>query len=79
TIDAEVVRRVFRVQIANQPAVRPRPVQSQQVQTNIDRQDKMGLAPGKKKIGRNDPCPCGATKPDGTPKKYKHCCYPKYG
>ncbi len=24
--------------------------------------------------GRNDPCPCGATYPDGTPKKYKHCC-----
>jgi len=26
------------------------------------------------KVGRNDPCPCGATKADGTPKKYKHCC-----
>ncbi len=26
-----------------------------------------------KEIGRNDPCPCGAKKPDGTPKKYKHC------
>ncbi|MCK5060217.1 MAG: preprotein translocase subunit SecA [Candidatus Pacebacteria bacterium] len=26
-----------------------------------------------KKIGRNDPCPCGAKKPDGTLKKYKHC------
>ncbi len=26
------------------------------------------------KIGRNDPCPCGAKKPDGAPKKYKHCC-----
>ncbi len=25
------------------------------------------------KVGRNDPCPCGATKPDGTLKKYKHC------
>lgn len=25
------------------------------------------------KIGRNDPCPCGAKKPDGTPVKYKHC------
>ena len=25
------------------------------------------------KAGRNDPCPCGATKPDGTPKKFKHC------
>ncbi|MBU4285022.1 preprotein translocase subunit SecA [Patescibacteria group bacterium] len=26
------------------------------------------------KVGRNDPCPCGATHPDGRPKKYKHCC-----
>jgi len=26
------------------------------------------------KVGRNDPCPCGAAKPDGTPIKYKHCC-----
>lgn len=26
----------------------------------------------KKKIGRNDPCPCGSGK------KYKKCCYPKY-
>jgi len=25
------------------------------------------------KVGRNDPCPCGAKKPDGTPIKYKHC------
>ena len=27
-----------------------------------------------KKVGRNDPCPCGAKKEDGSPKKYKHCC-----
>ena len=26
------------------------------------------------KVGRNDPCPCEAKKPDGTPIKYKHCC-----
>jgi preprotein translocase subunit SecA len=25
------------------------------------------------KAGRNDPCPCGAKNPDGTPKKYKKC------
>jgi len=25
------------------------------------------------KVGRNDSCPCGATKPDGTPVKFKHC------
>ncbi|TSC96564.1 MAG: preprotein translocase, SecA subunit [Candidatus Berkelbacteria bacterium Licking1014_2] len=26
-----------------------------------------------KKTGRNDPCPCGATKSDGRPVKFKHC------
>jgi len=25
------------------------------------------------KIGRNDPCPCGAKHPDGRPVKYKKC------
>ena len=37
------------------------------------------------KIGRNDPCPCGATKeklnrfnePYNVPVKYKHCCLNK--
>ncbi|MCX6763504.1 MAG: hypothetical protein NTZ97_02100, partial [Candidatus Moranbacteria bacterium] len=28
----------------------------------------------KDKVGRNDPCPCGARHADGRPKKYKHCC-----
>ncbi|MEI7791893.1 MAG: preprotein translocase subunit SecA [Candidatus Berkelbacteria bacterium] len=27
-----------------------------------------------KKVGRNDPCPCGAKHADGRPMKYKHCC-----
>lgn len=27
------------------------------------------------KVGRNDPCPCGAKKPDGTPIKFKKCHY----
>ncbi|NQU77534.1 preprotein translocase subunit SecA [Candidatus Falkowbacteria bacterium] len=41
---------------------------------NVDKvQPKPKDAAGKK-VGRNDPCPCGATKPDGTPIKYKHCC-----
>lgn len=86
TVDAEVSRRIFRLQLANQGPTMPTVVQ-----TNVDRSDGMGLSSGKpkatskisspsgKKVGRNDPCPCGATKPDGTPKKYKHCCYPKYG
>jgi len=33
-----------------------------------------------KKIGRNDPCPCGKINPEtGKPMKYKKCCWPKYG
>ena len=45
-------------------------------QTGIN-QGKMGLpaeaSRSGAKVGRNDPCPCGATKPDGRPIKYKHC------
>ncbi|MCJ7792815.1 MAG: preprotein translocase subunit SecA [Candidatus Marinimicrobia bacterium] len=77
SIDHDLVRQIFRVQIGP-----PRP-QPQPIRTNIDAQDKMGLTPEpkqasqavpqKKKIGRNDPCPCGSNK------KYKKCCYPKYG
>ncbi len=33
-----------------------------------------GASPaGSKRVGRNDPCPCGSGK------KYKKCCWPKYG
>ncbi|MFZ5365927.1 MAG: preprotein translocase subunit SecA [Patescibacteria group bacterium] len=82
-IDYEVVRRIFRIQVAQRPVHPERVEGPQNIQTNIDTSDMTGLTgvtPVKKaKLGRNDPCPCGATKPDGTPKKYKHCCYPKYG
>ena len=27
-----------------------------------------------KKVGRNDPCPCGKLRPNGLPMKYKDCC-----
>lgn len=27
-----------------------------------------------KKVGRNEPCPCGAKKADGSPVKFKKCC-----
>ncbi len=33
-----------------------------------------------RKIGRNEPCPCGKINPKTSkPMKYKFCCYPKYG
>ena len=76
SIDHNLIRQIFRVQIGQ-----PQP-QRQPVQTNIDTRDNIGLTdqpqvkqaiPRKKKVGRNDPCPCGSKK------KYKKCCYPKYG
>ena len=76
SVDHDVIRQVFRIQVGQ-----PQP-QRQPVQTNIDTRDGMGLTDqpkakrtvsGKKKTGRNDPCPCGSNK------KYKKCCYPKYG
>ncbi|HCM36455.1 MAG TPA: preprotein translocase subunit SecA [Candidatus Wildermuthbacteria bacterium] len=32
-----------------------------------------GRTSAAQKVGRNNPCPCGATHPDGRPMKYKHC------
>ncbi|MBI2406505.1 MAG: hypothetical protein HYV25_02895, partial [Candidatus Harrisonbacteria bacterium] len=34
---------------------------------------KNSLFADDRKVGRNDPCPCGAKKGDGTPVKYKKC------
>ncbi|MEK7154044.1 MAG: preprotein translocase subunit SecA [Patescibacteria group bacterium] len=34
---------------------------------------RQGPATHGSKVGRNDPCPCGAKKTDGRPIKYKHC------
>ena len=74
-IEEEVIKRLFRIQVAQPPP------QYRNIQTNIDTKDKMGLKPSTKtKPGRNDPCPCGKIDPKtGKPIKYKKCCYPKYG
>jgi len=37
-------------------------------------QSGSSLSVKSEKVGRNDPCPCGAKKSDGSPIKYKHCC-----
>jgi len=74
-IEEEVIKRLFRIQVAQPPP------QYRNIQTNVDTKDKMGLKPStKNKPGRNDPCPCGKIDPKtGKPIKYKKCCYPKYG
>jgi len=44
------------------------------VQAGADQEEgKQAPIINKDKVGRNDPCPCGAKHPDGRPIKYKHC------
>jgi len=57
-IESTIAQTISKIQIIKEP-VRPQPVVFQSIP--------------KKKIGRNDPCPCGSGK------KYKKCCWPKYG
>ncbi|MCE5196961.1 MAG: preprotein translocase subunit SecA [Negativicutes bacterium] len=69
-IQNDVVRQMYLVQIQ----VRKEPIQREQVAKPIDPalmsagSKRMPVQNSKKKIGRNDPCPCGSGK------KYKQCC-----
>ncbi|MHC1716396.1 MAG: preprotein translocase subunit SecA [Candidatus Dojkabacteria bacterium] len=70
-VDEFVVTRFFKVRLVRKEQQAPI-----KVNTNQDnRPGKVGkvktITRGKK-VGRNDPCPCGSGK------KYKKCCYPKY-
>jgi len=65
TIQHDVVHTVYHVGIVRKEARKKAPVMAQ-AETGGSRKKK--LRAGGKKIGRNDPCPCGSGK------KYKHCC-----
>ncbi len=72
--DATVVKTIFAINVKPEKseslAASPRPAVQQAAP----------IAGAKRKIGRNDPCPCGKINPrTGKPMKYKKCCYPKYG
>jgi len=64
TIQHDVVHSIYRVSITRReaPPKPPAPVQAG------GGNQKQKLKVGGKKVGRNDPCPCGSGK------KYKHCC-----
>ena len=74
-IDEELSERIFRIDVGRMPNEIP----LNQAVTNADRSDMIGLTDAVqkptaqnikiegKKIGRNDPCPCGSGK------KYKKC------
>ena len=79
-IKEEVVRRIYTVQVR-----RETPLQRQSVSRTVstvaganaggDKTVKRQPVRAAKKPGRNDPCPCGKWKADGSrPLKYKECC-----
>ena len=93
-IDYHVARRVLRVEVANQPKQEGRisegrgklslPSQGSSGEVSREgndvfsdnqeeRQKVEKVVSNQEKVGRNDPCPCGSGK------KYKKCCYPKFG
>ncbi len=84
-IKATVIERLFRVQIVREVAFQM-PAPSPWRETREARGDGLSISrqpaggpttqtrlPTGQKVGRNDPCPCGAKNPDGIPKKYKRC------
>ena len=73
-IKEEVVRRIYTVQIRQGKGPERRSVTRNAV-ANVGGDGTQKKKPVRsQKIGRNEPCPCGKKKPDGTPVKYKNCC-----
>jgi len=72
-IKDEVVRRIYIVQVQKNHTLERKSVSKNAVYGQ-SRGDEKRQPVRNKKIGRNEPCPCGKKKPDGTPVKYKNCC-----
>jgi len=81
SIGAQVANLIFKVSFIEQPKItkleekRPDIIgDSHRHQEVVNEPTHRQAVQGNQlKIGRNDPCPCGAKHPDGRPKKYKHC------
>jgi preprotein translocase subunit SecA len=73
-IKEEVVRRIFTVRVKTNNAIERRSVATVTSATAGDGTDRRRPVKSGKKIGRNDPCPCGKLRPNGLPMKYKDCC-----
>ena len=78
-IKSEVMRRIFTVQVRadrKEDGLARKSVARNAVAGvgGGDRRVKKQPVRRAQKIGRNEPCPCGKTKTDGSPMKYKTCC-----
>jgi preprotein translocase subunit SecA len=75
-IRTEVVRRMFTVQVKKEQPLERKSVVKGEIR-NVGGDESIKKQPVKKadKPGRNDPCPCGKMKEDGSRRlKYKECC-----
>ena len=75
-IRSEVVRRIFTVQVKKEQPIERKSVAKGAI-SNVGGDDSLKKQPIKRaeKPGRNDPCPCGKMKEDGSRRlKYKECC-----
>jgi len=76
-IESSIVQTLFRASLTKEPTASV--PQSQYQKIGLPTEALRSGAPASaiamagKKVGRNDPCPCGAKHPDGRPIKYKHC------
>lgn len=74
-IRAEVVRRLFTVRVRKEQSIERKGVAKANVNNVGGAPVKKQPVKKQKKVGRNDPCPCGKWKADGSrPLKYKECC-----
>ncbi|MBE0425493.1 MAG: preprotein translocase subunit SecA [Nitrospirae bacterium] len=68
-ISTEVLSRLFKIQVQKKEAVRREPVRQMRLTYNRgESSTAVQTVRRGKKVGRNDPCPCGSGK------KYKKCC-----
>ncbi len=67
-IKSRIIQSLFRVKVVQKPRVRPLEIDNKKSDGSSSFSSK------RRKVGRNDPCPCGSKKLDGSFKKYKHCC-----
>ena len=80
SIDDNTVNRFFKVRVVKREDQLRMPVKTEKEQVKSLNDNRPGQVEKQQtvkrsstKVGRNDPCPCGSGK------KYKKCCYPKYG
>jgi preprotein translocase subunit SecA len=74
-IKEETTRRVYIARIRTQENLERQSVARERETQNVGGPaKKQPVRTAKKKIGRNDPCPCGKLRPNGLPMKYKNCC-----